>query len=52
MDTGNAAATVQAIMDKAKLYGMLVDKQELVQRPNVSFRMIMPNPKDEGWTSP
>jgi hypothetical protein len=48
MDTGNAAAAVQAIMDKAKLYGMLVDKQGLVQRPNVSFRMIMPSTKGEG----
>ncbi len=42
------AAAVAATMGKARLHGLLVDKQELVQRPNVSFRMIMPNTKDEG----
>ena len=41
------AAAVAATMGKARLHGLLVDKQELVQRPNVSFRMIMPTTKDE-----
>jgi hypothetical protein len=41
------AAAVAATMGKAQLHGLLVDKQELVQRPNVSFRMIMPTTKDE-----
>jgi|TARA_B100002003_G_scaffold1901_1_gene1843 hypothetical protein len=41
------AAAVQATMGKARLHGLLVDKQELVQRPNVSFRMVMPNTKGE-----
>ena len=44
----SASAAVAATMGKARLHGLLVDKQELVQRPNVSFRMIMPNTKDEG----
>jgi len=43
----NASAAVAATMGKARLHGLLVDKQELVQRPNVSFRMIMPTTKDE-----
>ena len=42
------SAAVAATMGKARLHGLLVDKQELVQRPNVSFRMIMPNTKGEG----
>ena len=41
------AAAVAATMGKARLHGLLVDKQELVQRPNVSFRMIMSNTKEE-----
>ena len=44
----SASAAVAATMGKARLYGLLVDKQELVQRPNVSFRMIMPTTKGEG----
>ena len=42
------SAAVAATMGKARLHGLLVDKQELVQRPNVSFRMIMPTTKGEG----
>ena len=43
----SASAAVAASMGKASLHGLLVDKQELVQRPNVSFRMIMSNTKEE-----
>tara|TARA_B100000959_G_scaffold258940_1_gene294184 strand:- start:638 stop:820 length:183 start_codon:yes stop_codon:yes gene_type:complete len=43
----NASAAVAATMGKARLHGLLVDKQELVQRPNVNFRMVMPNTKGE-----
>ena len=43
----SASAAVAATMGKARLHGLLVDKQELVQRPNVSFRMIMSNTKEE-----
>ena len=42
----SASAAVAATMGKARLHGLLVDKQELVQRPNVSFRMIMSNTKE------
>ena len=41
------SAAVAATMGKARLHGLLVDKQELVQRPNVNFRMVMPNTKGE-----
>ena len=42
MDSGNAAAAVQAIMGKAKLHGLLVDKQEINERPHISFKMVGP----------
>ncbi len=40
MDARNAAAAVQAIMGKAKLHGLLVDKQEINERPHISFKMV------------
>ena len=42
----SASAAVGATMGKARLHGLLVDKQQLVQRPIVSFRMIMSNTKE------
>ncbi len=42
MDARNAAAAVQAIMGKAKLHGLLVDKQEINERPHISFKMVGP----------
>ncbi len=42
MDARNAAAAVQAIMGKAKLHGLLVDKQEINERPHISFKMVAP----------
>ena len=42
MDSGNAAAAVQAIMGKAKLHGLLVDKQQINERPHISFKMVGP----------
>jgi phage terminase small subunit len=39
----NASAAVSATMGKARLHGLLVDKQEQIQRPNVSFQMILPH---------
>ena len=42
MDNRNAAAAVQAIMGKAKLHGLLVDKQEINERPHISFKMVGP----------
>ena len=38
----SASAAVSATMGKARLHGLLVDKQEQIQRPNVSFQMILP----------
>ncbi len=42
MDARNAAAAVQAIMGKAKLHGLLVDKQEINERPQINFKMVGP----------
>ena len=42
MDARNAAAAVQAIMGKAKLHGLLVDRTQIEERPYVSFQMIAP----------
>ena len=42
MDNRNAAAAVQAIMGKAKLHGLLVDKQEINERPQINFKMVGP----------
>ena len=42
MDNRNAAAAVQAIMGKAKLHGLLVDRTQIEERPYVSFQMIAP----------
>ncbi len=42
MDNRNAAAAVQAIMGKAKLHGLLVDRTQIEERPHVSFQMIAP----------
>ena len=42
MDARNAAAAVQAIMGKAKLHGLLVDKQEVNERPQINFKMVGP----------
>ena len=39
----SASAAVSATMGKARLHGLLVDKQEQIQRPNVSFQMILPH---------
>lgn len=43
MDSGNAAAAVQAIMGKAKLHGLLLDRAQIVQSPHVSFKMLGPS---------
>ena len=42
MDARNAAAAVQAIMGKAKLHGLLVDRTQIEERPYVSFPLIAP----------
>ncbi|MBT5226845.1 MAG: terminase [Proteobacteria bacterium] len=42
MDARNAAAAVQAIMGKAKLHGLLVDRTQIEERPYVSFKMVGP----------
>ena len=42
MDVRNAAAAVQAIMGKAKLHGLLVDRTQIEERPYVRFQMIAP----------
>ena len=42
MDSGNAAAAVQAIMGKAKLHGLLLDRAQIAQSPHVSFKMVGP----------
>jgi len=42
MDAGNAAAAVQAIMGKAKLHGLLVDRTQIDERPHISFKMVAP----------
>ena len=42
MDNRNAAAAVQAIMGKAKLHGLLVDRTQIEERPHVSFKMVGP----------
>ena len=42
LDARNAAAAVQAIMGKAKLHGLLVDRTQIEERPYVSFQMIAP----------
>ncbi len=40
MDSGNAAAAVQAIMGKAKLHGLLVDRTQIEERTHISFKMV------------
>jgi len=40
MDVRNAAAAVQAIMGKAKLHGLLVDRTQIEERPHISFKMV------------
>ncbi|MAF08710.1 MAG: hypothetical protein CL389_12775 [Acidiferrobacteraceae bacterium] len=40
MDSGNAAAAAQAIMGKAKLHGLLVDRTQIEERPHISFKMV------------
>ena len=40
MDNRNAAAAVQAIMGKAKLHGLLVDRTQIEERPHISFKMV------------
>ena len=42
MDARNAAAAVQAIMGKAKLHGLLVDRTQIEERPHVSFKITGP----------
>ena len=42
MDARNAAAAVQAIMGKAKLHGLLVDRTQIEERPHISFKMVGP----------
>ncbi len=42
MDNRNAAAAVQAIMGKAKLHGLLVDRTQIEERPHISFKMVGP----------
>ncbi len=42
MDARNAAAAVQAIMGKAKLHGLLVDRTQIEQCPQISFQMVGP----------
>jgi len=42
MDAGDAVAAVQAIMGKAKLHGLLVDRTQIDERPHVSFKMVAP----------
>jgi phage terminase small subunit len=42
MDSGNAAAAVQAIMGKAKLHGLLLDRAQIVKSPHVRFKMVGP----------
>jgi hypothetical protein len=42
MDVRNAAAAMQAIMGKAKLHGLLVDRTQIEERPYVRFQMIAP----------
>ena len=42
MDSGNAAAAVQAIMGKAKLHGLLVDRTQIEERTHISFKMVGP----------
>ena len=44
----SASAAVSATMGKARLHGLLVDKQEQIQRPNVSFQMILPHGEENG----
>ena len=43
----SASAAVSATMGKARLHGLLVDKQEQIQRPSVSFQMILPKADEE-----
>jgi hypothetical protein len=38
-------------MGKARLHGLLVDKQEQIQRPNVSFQMILPKADEKTVSS-
>ena len=42
MDARNAAAAVQAIMGKAKLHGLLVDRTQIEERTHISFKMVGP----------
>ena len=41
MDRGQVAAAVTAIMGKAKLHGLLVDRKEIGQSPEIRFQMLM-----------
>ena len=41
MDGGNASAAVQASMGKAKLHGLLVDKQQIQGAEGVRFEMVI-----------
>ena len=47
MDSGNAAAAVQAIMGKAKLHGLLLDRAQIAQSPHVTFKMVGPVLKED-----
>ena len=47
MNSGNAAAAVQAIMGKAKLHGLLLDRAQIVQSPHVSFKLVGPVLKED-----
>ncbi len=38
----SASAAVSATMGKARLHGLLVDKQEINERPHISFKMVGP----------
>ena len=41
MDRGQVAAAVTAIMGKARLHGLLVDRKEIGQSPEIRFQMLM-----------
>ena len=46
MDTGMPSAAIQAAMGKAKLHGLLIDKQELKSPTGVHFSMILDKQKE------
>ena len=54
MDGGNASAAVQASMGKAKLHGLLVDKQQIQGAEGVRFEMVIDatSEDDQGRSEP